>query len=229
MIELSAEWRAEYPRAVAGFLSMREVSGALQGTTGTGALDEIRERIEADLRGKFLEGGKEALRAHPVMAAYESYYRKYRKTYHVALQLDSVIWKGRKISAAHPLVMAMFMAELSNMLLTAGHDLGKIAAPVRGGVASGRESFTTLGGAIRQTTDGDMMMSDAKGIISSVLLGPDERTAISELTADVLFAVYAPSGIGPEKVRSHLQDIQRFVTVCCPGARAESLECFPAD
>jgi DNA/RNA-binding domain of Phe-tRNA-synthetase-like protein len=229
MIELSAEWKAAYPGAVAGFLSMRGAIGAPQETGKVVALNEIRERIEADLREKFSEGGKEALRAHPVMAAYESYYRTYRKTYHVALQLDSVIWKGRRISAAHPLVMAMFMAELSNMLLTAGHDLAKIAEPVRVGVASGPESFATLGGAIRQTTEGDMMMSDAKGIISSILLGPDERTAISDLTTDVLFAVYAPSGIGPEKVRAHLQDIQRFVTVCCPGARAESLECFPAD
>jgi DNA/RNA-binding domain of Phe-tRNA-synthetase-like protein len=229
MIELSAEWKAAYPGAVAGFLCMRGASGTPLETTRTGALDEIRERLEADLRAKFFEGGKQALRAHPVMAAYESYYKRYRKTYHVALQLDSVIWKGRRISAPHPLVQAIFMAELSNMLLTAGHDLGKIAAPVRVGVASGQESFATLGGAIRQTTDGDMMMSDAQGIISSILLGPDDRTAISALTTDVLFAVYAPSGIGPEKVRTHLQEIQRFVTVCFPGARAESLECFAAD
>jgi len=28
------------------------------------------------------------------MSAYEGYYRNFRKTYHVALQLESVIWKG---------------------------------------------------------------------------------------------------------------------------------------
>jgi DNA/RNA-binding domain of Phe-tRNA-synthetase-like protein len=229
MIELSAEWRAAYPGAVVGFLSIRGACGTSQETARNGALDELRERIEADLRVRFSAGGKDALRAHPVMAAYESYYRKYRKTYHVALQLDSVIWKGRRISAANPLVLAMFMAELSNMLLTAGHDLGRIAAPVRVGLASGRESYATLGGAIRQTTEGDMMMGDAQGIISSILIGPDGRTAISALTTDVLFAVYAPSGIGAERVRAHLQDIQRFVSVSCPDAAVESLECYSAD
>jgi len=225
MIELSAEWKAAYPGAVAGFLVMRGARNSSQNA----ALDELREGIESDLRGRFAEAGKEALRAHPVIAAYESYYRKYRKTYHVALQLDSVIWKDRSITASSMLVQVMFMAELSNMLLTAAHDLGRISPPVRVLVATGRESYATLGGETRATKEGDMMMSDAVGVISSVLLGPDQRTAISPSTTDVLYTVYAPAGIGQDRVRSHLQCIQRFVTAASPRAVTESLEWLPAD
>ena len=58
-----------------------------------------------------------------MIQAYAAYYERFNKTYHVQLQLESVALKGKSIPRVSALVEAMFMAELENLLLTAGHDL----------------------------------------------------------------------------------------------------------
>ena len=223
MMEISESWRRQFPGAVIGILVMR---GA-RNPPMHGELEKLREKIELDLRARFFAGGKEALRTEPVVAAYRSYYKLFRKTYHVELQLESVIWKDRRIPSRGALVQAMSMAELKNGLLTAGHDLARVALPIRIDVGTGAESYISMGGEERVPRQGDMRISDAMGIISSIIYGPDNRTAIGPETKDLLFTVYAPGGIGIERVRSHLEDLRRFVEVVAPEAVTEELEtCF---
>ena len=193
-----------------------------------GELERLGETVEQDLRKRFLAGGKEALRAEPVMAAYRSYYKRFRKTYHVELQIESVVWKDRRIASPSALVQAMAMAELKNGLLTAGHDLARVVLPTRIDVGTGAESYVCMNGEERITKEGDMMIADASGIISSIIYGPDRRTAIGPDTKDLLFTVYAPAGIARERVHSHLEDIRRFTAVAAPEATTETLETFSA-
>ena len=61
------------------------------------------------------------------------------------------------------------MAELQNMVLTAGHDLDAVAPPVRVDATVGGERYVQLNGSEAGLEPGDMMMADATGIISSVL------------------------------------------------------------
>ena len=225
MMEVSESWRRQFPGAVIGILVMR---GA-RNPPMHGELETLRENVERDLRARFFAGGKEALRADPVMAAYRSYYKRFGKTYHVELQLDSVIWKDRTIPSRGALVQAMSMAELKNRLLTAGHDLGRVALPIRIDVGTGDEKYVGMGGADRVPRQGDMRISDAEGIISSIIYGPDDRTRIGPDTKDLLFTVYAPAGIGIDRMRSHLEDIRRFVQLVAPEAVMEELETFSAD
>ena len=225
MMEVSESWKRQFPGAVIGILVMR---GA-RNPPMHGELETLRENVERDLRARFFAGGKEALRADPVMAAYRSYYKRFGKTYHVELQLDSVIWKDRTIPSRGALVLAMSMAELKNRLLTAGHDLGRVALPIRIDVGTGDEKYVGMGGADRVPRQGDMRISDAEGIISSIIYGPDDRTRIGPDTKDLLFTVYAPAGIGIDRMRSHLEDIRRFVQLVAPEAVMEELETFSAD
>jgi len=122
----------------------------------------------------------------------------------------------------------MFIAELKNLLLTAGHDLQSIQPPIRLAVAKGDERYTMLNGREQVCKAGDMMMADGQGVISSVLHGPDQRTRITADTRQVIFAVYAPPGIGEPAVRQHLQDIQSNVLLIAPNARVEYLEVHAA-
>jgi len=69
-----------------------------------------------------------------------------------------------------------------------------------------------------------MMISDAAGIISSVLYGPDRRTRITPETKQVLFTVYVPPGIDEQLVSDHLRDIQANVLMVAPDAEIEALE-----
>jgi len=225
VIEISEGWKKLYPGAIIGILVMRGVENPPRHA----GLDSLGKDIESQLRAKFLAGGREALKAHPVLAAYESYYRRFRKTYHVALQLESVVWKNRGIPSVSSMVKAMFMAELSNMLLTAGHDLAKTEPPLRLDVGRGTETYTALGGEQKAVKESDMMISDAAGVISSIIGGPDQRTSISADTRSLLFTVYAPPGIGAPLVRSHLEDLRGYVGMVSPEAVAERMATIPAE
>jgi DNA/RNA-binding domain of Phe-tRNA-synthetase-like protein len=115
-------------------------------------------------------------------------------------------------------VEAMYMAELKNLMLTAGHDLGAVGLPVRVDMTRDGDRYVAINGAERVLAAGDMMMVDGEGIISSVLQGPDRRTRITPETREVLFAVYAPAGVGESAVRSHLEDIAANVQLVAPQA-----------
>jgi DNA/RNA-binding domain of Phe-tRNA-synthetase-like protein len=219
MIIVWETWKAAYPGATAGFLAMKNVSNPERHE----ALDQRKTALETELQARFAGKDRAALAALPTIQAYTDYYSRYRKTYHVLLQLESVALKGRPIPRAAALVEAMFMAELKNQLLTAGHEMAVIQPPVTVGVAAGDERYTLLSGKQQALTPGDMFMADTQGVISSVLYGPDDRTRITPSTGRVLFAVYAPPGIAPAAVSEHLQDIRSNVMLIAPEAELELL------
>jgi DNA/RNA-binding domain of Phe-tRNA-synthetase-like protein len=147
--------------------------------------------------------------------AYVDYYRAHGKTYQVMPQRKSVAVKGKPIPRSAALVEAMFMAELKNLILTAGHDLTAVELPVRVDMTREDDGYVLMNGTERALSAGDMMMVDGEGIISSVLHGPDRRTRITSKTREVLFAVYAPAGVGENAVRDHLEDIRAKRPACC--------------
>ena len=68
---------------------------------------------------------------------------------------------------------------------------------------------------------GDIMITDGRSVISSILRGPDARTAIDIGTKQVLYTIYAPAGIDEKEVISHMADIESYVRLFSPGANVE--------
>lgn len=159
--------------------------------------------------------------------AYNAYLKPFKKTYPVQLQLESVVFKGKSIPQVAALVEVMFMAELEDLLLTAGHDMDALQLPLDIEVANGGERYVGLTGEEQSVKAGDMMISDQAGIISSVVYGPDQRTRITHGTENVLFTTYAPSGITHETLREHLQHIRSNVLLITPEAETEMLDVYP--
>jgi len=219
---VSKGWKTAYPGAAVGILNMHGVVNPQRHT----ALDQRKEELERDLRSHYASYDRAGLKALPVLEAYNAYYRQFKKTYHVQLQLESIVFKGKSIPSVEALVEAMFMAELKNLLLTAGHDLAAIHKPVGVDVAEGSERYIRLNGQEQQLKPGDMMIADAEGVISSVLYGPDQRTRITAGTQQVLFTIYAPPGIGEEAVGEHLEDIRDNVLLVAPQAQVEILKVY---
>ena len=213
-------WRAAYPGAHVGVLAMRNVVNPAEHA----ALDERRLELEDELRARWAGGDRAAIKGLPVIGAYGRYYRKFKKTYHVQLQLESVALKGRPIPRVAALVESMFMAELKNLLLTAGHDLDAVEGPVTLGVSDGTQRYELMSGSEQQTAEGDMTISDAHGVISSIIYGPDRRTRIGPGTRSALFTVYAPEGVSERAVREHLEDIRHNVLLVTPDGQTEALE-----
>ena len=225
MIEVASAWRLAYPRASLGVLAMHEVENPQQHQE----LDQKKEDLEQALRVRFSSYDRKSLRAMPVLAAYDSYYKRFGKTYHVQHQLESLVFKSRTIPKVAALVEAMFMAELKNFMLTAGHDLDSIEGPIRIDVATGTESYVRMSGVEQTVKAADMMIADEVDVISCIIYGPDRRTRIRPETERVVFTVYGPPGIAEQDVRLHLEDIKENVTVIAPGASVELMEVIRAD
>jgi DNA/RNA-binding domain of Phe-tRNA-synthetase-like protein len=122
----------------------------------------------------------------------------------------------------------MFMAELENLILTAGHDLDIVVPPVQVDVTDDDDRYVLLNRREAVLGRGDMMMADGAGIVSSVLRGPDLRTRITGQTHNVCFAAYAPKGVGAAAVRAHLEDIQANVKLIAREARVDELSTLTA-
>jgi DNA/RNA-binding domain of Phe-tRNA-synthetase-like protein len=217
LIQVTDRWRETYPEAAVGILALRDVANPDHHP----ALERRKEVLEAELRAKYGDYDRPTLRALPILQAYADYYKGFKKTYHVQLQLESVALKGKPIASAAALVEAMFVAELANMLLTAGHDLDVVEPPVRVDVADGTERYTKLSGAEQALKAGDMTIADARGVLSSIIYGPDRRTRITPATRRALFTVYAPAGIDPADVERHLDEIRDTVRLFAPEAQVE--------
>ena len=189
-------------------------------------MDLVKEDLEAQIRARFAT--KEDLRALDRLQAYRAYYKRFKKTYHVQLQLESIAFKGKSIPRVAALVEAMFAAELKNQLLTAGHDLDVVEPPVKLDVARGSEFYTRINGQEQQLKAGDMYIADTKGVLSAVIYGPDQRTQIRPATRRALFTVYAPPGIEAEAVWQHLRDIEAYARMIAPQAVTELLQVYEA-
>ena len=136
MFEVTPEWKLAYPDAYAGVLVIRAVSNPPHHP----GLEDRKAALEEQLRAQFSGQDRAALASHPVLQAYDAYYRHFKKTYHIQLQLESIVLKGKSIPSVAALVEAMFMAEMQDMLLTAVNEAlqkGKALAEERMGALTG--------------------------------------------------------------------------------------------
>ncbi len=210
-------WRKQHPGGTIGLL---ELSG-VDNSAGAPGLDERKREAEALLRDRYQGYTRQDFLALPVMAGYREYYRRFKKTYHILLQVEAIVLKGRNLPDVSPLVDANFVAEVETLVLTAGHDVDRLQEPVRIDVSREGDRITQMNGTTRAIRPGDMIMRDAGGISCSILYGQDNRSPISPRTSRVLYVCYAPEGVLAEIVQEQLGRIEANVRLFSPEARVE--------
>jgi DNA/RNA-binding domain of Phe-tRNA-synthetase-like protein len=182
MFNVTEDWKTACPDTHAGILVMQSVDNP-----GTHLeLERLKQDLEGRLRTQFAGKDRKVLETFSTIPAYTAYYRQFKKTFHVQAQLESIVFKGKSIPNVAALVEAMFMAEVKNLLLTAGHDFDQLDLPVTLSVASGSERYTLLHGQEQVLKAGDMFMADRSGAISSIVYGPDRRTQIRAETRNYI-------------------------------------------
>ena len=220
LVSGSSRWKSVYPGAVVGALAMRGAANPEHSPS----LEARKMDLEARLRSKYSSFTRNELSTHASLRPYIAYYKGFGKTYHVQLQLESVVFKNKPLPRVAALVEAMFMAELSHLILTAGHDLDSVHGQVGVDVAAGGESYVTPNGQTQLLKQNDMFIYDDEGILSCVIYGPAQRARITPATTRVLFTAYAPPGLGVEKVMDHLGELKANVVTITPEAEVEALE-----
>ena len=223
-VVLTKSWREAYPGAMVGILRMH---GLVNPDLDT-ALQDHAVQVQDQIRARFAGFDRTQLVAIPTLQAYASYYKRFGKTYHVQLQLASVLFKGKSITGPCAIVQAMFIAELKNQLLTAGHDRMTVQGGIVIDVSLGTERYTLLSGGEQTLKAGDMFIHDEESILSSIIHGPDQRTRITSETQAVIFTVYAPPGIPKADLKTHLSDLEAYIRVFSPHAEVEACEVLTA-
>ena len=213
----TSEWRAAHPGAMIGLLELSRV----ENTRPSPQLDDRKRETETRLRELYKGLARQELLALPVMAAYAQYYKRFGKTYHVQLQIESIVLKGKQLPNVSPLVDANFVAEVHTMVLTAGHDVDKLEGALSIDVSRDGDRFTQMSGTPKELLAGDMIMRDTKGICCSILYGQDNRSPISGQTSHVLYVSYAPAGVPAGTVEAQLRAIEENVRLASPQAVRE--------
>ena len=219
MINYSESWGLVHPESCVGLLAIKNAPNMKDHPD----LKSAREKLEADLRSKYGAMDRKSLRKTPVFAAYDAFYRPFKKSYHVQLQLESVVFKDKPIFSPSALVACMFMAELETGLLTAAHDQTTLGLPLVADAAVGKENYQRLDGSEQTLKEGDMYIRDQEGIVSSVIYGPDKRTQIRPDTNRVLYTTYGPSGISKDQIQDQLEILEAYIRLFAPQAVREDL------
>ena len=227
MLSISAtdEWRITHP---GGSIGLLELSGT-ENTYSSASLDARKRETEARLRERYQGFTRQDFLALPVMSAYEQYYKRFEKTYHVQLQVESILLKGKSLPNVLHLVDANFIAEVETFVLTAGHDVAKLHEPVYIDVSRQGDQMTQMNGASKVIRAGDMVMKDAGGISCSIIYGQDNRSPISAETTRVLYVAYAPAGVPAELVDSQLQKLEDNVRLFSPNVILEQHRLLKAE
>jgi DNA/RNA-binding domain of Phe-tRNA-synthetase-like protein len=223
-ISETAAWKAAHPGAAIGLLELSRVTN----TGPSPQLEDRKREAEARLRAAYRGFARQDFLALPVIAAYERYYRRFKKTYHVQLQLESIVLKGKNLPAISPLVDSNFIAEVQTLVLTAGHDAARLQGSVHIDVSNEGDPITQMNGSTKPMHAGDMIMRDADGVCCSIIYGQDNRSPISSETDRVLYVAYAPGGVPAESVADQLRKIEENVRLFCPRAVTEQLRVLSA-
>jgi DNA/RNA-binding domain of Phe-tRNA-synthetase-like protein len=224
VISATAEWRASHPGAVIGLLELSRVDNSRPSP----ALEERKRKTEAQLRERYQGFTRQDFLSLPVMAAYARYYKRFGKTYHVQLQVESIVLKGKSLPDVSPLVDSNFIAEVDSLVLTAGHDVDELHGAVSIDVSREGDELTQLEGAAKVIRAGDMIMRDEKGICCSILYGQDNRSPISAGTSHVLYVAYAPPGVPADTVTAHLRAVEEHARLFSPLAVTEQQQLLVA-
>lgn len=124
--------------------------------------------------------------------------------------------------------MVLLAAELETFILTSGHDADLLEAPISIDATQGGEAFVQMNGSEQSLKPNDMMMSDGKGIVCTIIYGQDQRTPISPNTRRALYVAYAPAGVPVAAVQQQLDSIRENVRRFAPEAEVEMIELFRA-
>jgi len=217
LISATDAWRTMHPGAVIGLL---ELSG-VENTHPSLQLDDRKLATEACLRERYKGFTRQDFLSLPVLSAYDHYYKRFNKTYHVQLQVESIVLKGKRLPNVSPLVDSNFVAEVETLVLTAGHDGAKLHGDVAIDVAREGDQMTQMNGATKTIRAGDMIMRDATGVCCSIIYGQDNRSPISSATTRVLYVAYAPVGVPAEIVDAQLRNIEAHTRLFSPMAIVE--------
>ena len=149
---------------------------------------------------------------------YFRFFRKFKKTFPVMMQFESVLLKGREFPKSNAVTAVPFLVELETHVLCGTHDIDRLMGPVELYQAEAREPFAGLRGDEVHTYPGDVTGRDAGGIIFSMIAGADARTCARQTSRHVFYPVFGVPGQDPAALRPMQERLAEYARILAPDA-----------
>ncbi len=171
-------------------------------------------RLQA-LRAQYADYDRKALFGENV---YFRFFKKFKKTYPVMMQLESFLLKGRPFPNENPITAIPFLAELETQQLLGTHDVDRVEGGVQLFAGTEKAPFPGMRGEEVHTYPGDFCGRDDKGIIFSMIAGADERTCVRETSTHVFYPAFGVAGQPVAALDAVLDRLEVYVKTLAPEA-----------
>ena len=151
---------------------------------------------------------------------YYRFFKKFKKTYPVMLQFESVVLKDRPFPAFNPVAEVAFLLEITTFVLSGAHDMDNIDGYVTLYLADKKEDFVGLRETLH-TYPNDFCAKDNSGIIFSEIAGTDLRTSAKAESRNVLYPLFAVPDMDVAVIRNAAETLERYIKTLCPDSKTE--------
>ena len=180
--------------------------------------DLVHAELDA-LREKYADYDRKAVFGEN---PYFRFFKKFKKTYPVMQQFESVLFKGRPFPEEDPVMGVPFLLELTTFVLSGTHDIDRMDGPLTIFTPSEKLPFLGMRAASTHTYPKDICGRDSSGIIFSMIAGADDRTCIHLDSRHVFHPVFGTPDTDQAVIENALRRLEFFVKVLAPNAVAES-------
>jgi len=148
------------------------------------------------------------------------FFKKFKKTYPVMLQFESVTFKDRPFPAFNPISEVAFLLEITTFALSGTHDISKIDGDVMLYIADKKEDFMGMRDMLH-TYPNDFCAKDGSGIIFSLIAGTDRRTCASPDSRNVLYPIFCTPDTDTQHIKTVSDTLTEYIKVLAPTAEIE--------
>lgn len=184
----------------------------------TGAFEQLRDRELDALRKKGESYDRETwFRQDP----YFRYFRKFKKTYPVMMQVESFLLKGRPFPEGKYINAVAFLTELKTGILMGTHDADRVEGDIVMYTETEKVPFPSIHGSEGHSYPGDTTGRDDKGVIISMIAGADSRTCLQDDSTHVLYLVFGTPSTSAEVLDECLDQVEEYVRTLAPSAETQ--------
>jgi len=184
----------------------------------TDAFNELKERELEAIRKEGTEYDRESwFRQEP----YFRYFRKFKKTSPVMMQVESFLLKGRPFPEGRYNNAVAFLTELKTRCLLGSHDADMIEGDLVIYKETEKTPFPSIHGGEAHSYPGDVTCRDDRSIVVSMIAGADSRTCLRDDSEHVLYFAFGTPGMATETLKTYLDQVEQYVKVLAPKAETK--------
>ena len=152
---------------------------------------------------------------------YFRYFRKYKKTCPVMMQVESFLLKGRPFPDGRYTNAVVFLTELKKRCLLGAHDADRIEGDMIIYNETEKVDFTGIRGETTHSYPGDITCRDARAVMASMIAGADERTCLRPDSRHILYFSFGTAGMECAQLEEYLRQVEAYIAVLAPGAETK--------